>query len=71
MPSPNYVCGCQRSLVANGVGCLYPLATFTVLLCMHLYGSGLLPSRLIVPTSAEDVGLDEVVVWPVVASVVM
>jgi hypothetical protein len=69
--APYYVYGGQRSLLASGVDCRYPLSAFTLLLSMHLYDSRLLPSRLIVPTSPKDVWLKEVVVWSVAASVVI
>ena len=70
-PPPKYVYGGQSSFPANGVNCRYPLSAFASLRFMHLYDSRLLPSRLIVPTSAEVVGLQEVVLWSVVASFVI
>jgi len=70
-PSPNYVYGGQGSLLANGVDCRYPFSAFVSLRFMHLYDSRLLPSRLILPMSAENVGLEEDDVWSVVACVVI
>jgi len=41
-PLLNYVNGGQRSLLANGVDCHYPLSAFALLHCMHLHVRGLL-----------------------------
>jgi len=65
------VYGGQSSLLTNGVDCRYPQSAFTLLHSLHLYDFCLFRSRLTVPTSAEVVWLEEVVVWPVVVSVVI